>query len=138
MIRFSASALRRRAKELKAAAAREKAHNLDAAALLMFYAAECGLKAVHMSRNGLKDTDEERGGARAASRYGHRIHDLAGDLRVPVALAKPPAQIALMPGGQVVAVERYHEVWRYGGRIDTTVLLFEWLLKLTDWAEVGR
>lgn len=43
-----------------------------------------------------------------------------------------------LPGGQVVAVERYHEVWRYGGRIDTTVLLFEWLSKLADWAEVGR
>ena len=138
MIKFGARALQRRAKELKAAAMREVEHDQDAAALLMFYAAECGLKAVHMSRNGLKDTDDERGGARPASRYGHRLHDLAGDLRVPAAVAKAPARGVLAPSGDVVAVERYHEVWRYGGRISDTASLFEWLSKLATWAQDGR
>ena len=51
MINPPALALRRRSEELFASAEREKPHDVDSAALLLFYAVECGLKSVYMLQN---------------------------------------------------------------------------------------
>lgn len=61
LINPTALALRRRSEELFASATRERQHDADSAALLLFYAAECGLKSAYMLQNNLKIADEERG-----------------------------------------------------------------------------
>lgn len=75
--------LRRRADELQAAAKRELPHDEDAAALLLFYAAECGLKSVYMIQNNLKDTGEARGRADAARSFVHNLVTICNVLGMP-------------------------------------------------------
>ncbi|WP_209436168.1 hypothetical protein, partial [Methylobacterium platani] len=60
MINPPALTLRRRSEELFNSAERERPHKEDSAALLLFYAVECGLKSIYMLRNNLRSTDDER------------------------------------------------------------------------------
>lgn len=127
--------LSRRAKELRAAAGREVTHDLDSAALLMFYAAECGLKAAHMQKHNLHTTAEARGYAGAARDYGHRIDRLVADLRIPASKIGAPPKVVVRSTGNSIAIDRLHEAWRYGEKIESSGEIYKWLSALVRWAE---
>lgn len=131
-------ALRRRSEELLASAERERQHNVDSAALLLFYAAECSLKAVYMLQNNLKMTDEARGRARSARSFGHDIHGLIHALNVSRASIKAAPRIVVERTGQSGDPTILHEAWRYGEKIRDTSAVCEWLTSLIEWARNNR
>ena len=133
MINPPALALRRRSKELFESAKREQSHDTDSAALLLFYAAECGLKSAYMLQNNLKVTDEARGNARPARDYGHNIRSLIHTLNISRASIKPVPQIIVERTGLHGDPSILHEAWRYGEKIGDTNVLCEWLTSLIEW-----
>jgi hypothetical protein len=118
LIPFTDRELRRAWRELSSLAgsvnanARKNTHRL-----LLFYAVECGLKAVWLKRNNLTlfDTDE-------IEQTGHDLRQLLKDLGVSGRLSLPK-QIHLsaakdrsrssVPRSGSIAI--LHQVWRYGG-----------------------
>ncbi|MBY5755664.1 hypothetical protein HFO07_03105 [Rhizobium leguminosarum] len=138
MISPPALALRRRAEELHAAAARELQHDPDTAALLLFYAAECGLKSIYMVQNSLKDTADARGAALPATSFLHNILRLADALRIPKSVYAPNPSFVLQRGGGVIDVTHLHQAWRYGERLIDTHVIYAWLLKIFDWIKRNR
>lgn len=138
MVNPPSTALRRRSKELQLAAARELLSDEDSAALLMFYAAECGLKAAYMRVNNLKATDDTRGGARAARDFGHRIDQLMGALRIPTSVVGAAPAPVLRRGGNALQFFYLHEAWRYGEKVDDTRQIYTWLSNVAVWVETNR
>lgn len=138
MINPPALALRRRADELHAAAARELPHDPDAAALLLFYAAECGLKSIYMVQNNLKDTADARGGAIPARSYIHDIVKLSDAIRIPKSAYAPNPSFSLSRTRAVINVAELHQAWRYGERLEGTDVIYAWLLRLFDWIKKNR
>jgi hypothetical protein len=131
-------ALRRRADELHAAAQRELQHDPDAAALLLFYAAECGMKSLYMLQNSLKDTSEARGSALAARSFVHDILRLAQALKIPKSVYSPNPSFRVHRNGASIDVSQLHQAWRYGEKIADTQLIFDWLLKIISWVKNSR
>jgi len=105
-------ALRRRSEELFASAEREKLHDPDSAALLLFYAVECGLKAVYMLQNNLRYTDEARGSARPARSFSHNIVSLVQALNIARASIKPVPAVVTVRLGLSGSPAVLHEAWR--------------------------
>lgn len=138
MIDTNSKALCRRADELQRASARELPHDMDTAALLIFYAAECSLKAVYMRFYKLRDTGESRGNSRPAKDYGHRIDELARELRIPAAAVPRPPRILLKRTQQEICIQSVHEAWRYGEKVEDADELYRWLVKLDMWARNNR
>jgi hypothetical protein len=127
--------LRRRAHELNLSATRERDKDADTAALLLFYAAECGLKAIHMQRHNLKTTSDARGSVDCAEDYGHRIDKLINDLRIPKSIVSGAPSIMLVRTGDSAKVKHLHEAWRYGEKIKATETIFEWLSSIVKWVD---
>lgn len=138
MISPPAIALRRRSEELRKAAEREYQHDPDAAALLLFYAAECGLKSIYMIQNNLKDTSDSRGTAIPASKFVHNILRLADVLRMPRSAYAPNPGFVLLRTGRTIDVSQLHQAWRYGERIMDTDRIYAWLQKILDWIKRNR
>jgi hypothetical protein len=87
--------------------------------LLLFYAIECGLKAVLMKRRSATCTEELF--SRAVTRANHNINNLLDDLTAGSSL-KLPKQLKInsirVQGKEVarsIDVEQINQVWRYGG-----------------------
>lgn len=138
MINPPAMALRRRSEELFASAEREKPNDSDSAALLLFYAVECGLKSVYMLQNNLKYTDEERGSARSARSFSHNIVALTQALNIPrasVLSAPAVVTVRLRLNGTPTVL---HEAWRYGEKIQGTDAIYNWLKSLLEWCKKNR
>ncbi|MBP1850006.1 hypothetical protein [Rhizobium halophytocola] len=138
MINPPAMALRRRSEELFASAEREKPNDSDSAALLLFYAVECGLKSVYMLQNNLKYTDEERGSARSARSFSHNIVALIQALNIPrasVVSAPAVVTVRLRLNGTPTVL---HEAWRYGEKIQGTDAIYDWLKSLLEWCKKNR
>jgi hypothetical protein len=133
MVNPPPQSLRRRAQQLEAAAIRESAHDINCASLLLFYAAECGLKHVYMSRNNLKDTSEERGSAVSARSYGHDLKRLVTALNIPRASIGNAPAIVFRRSQDRGEVSVLHQAWRYGVEIDATDELYKWLQTITNW-----
>lgn len=133
MIDPSMPTLRRRAKELQAAASRELANDQDAGALLLFYAAECALKASYMQRNNLKNSGESRAGALPARSFLHNLQRLIDALNIPRASLNVAPPKMLTRSGLPVDVSSLHQAWRYGEKINETVLICEWLNSIVEW-----
>lgn len=127
MIELNEKALRRRAKELFGAAG--GIHDSAARALLLFYSAECGLKAIYMSRYMLKTTASVNGAVQSAASYKHSIDKLIRVLRIPPAsLPHSPGKLALRaPPGEEVYVGDLNQVWRYGATLVTPNSAIPWL-----------
>ena len=138
MINPPALALRRRSDELFASAEREKSHNVDSAALLLFYAAECGLKSVYMIQNNLKVTDEARGAAVSARSFSHNIGLLIQALNISRASIKPIPPVVIDRLGQTGSPSELHEAWRYGEKIRDTHTICIWLTSLVEWCKKNR
>lgn len=99
--------------------------------LLLFYAAECGLKAVMIRNiNGRTTAD--------LNELTHNFSSMLRDLRIPPTLIPPAPQFKL----RGYTEERFessaaHQAWRYGADIngpDETAIV-EWLWKVCTFAE---
>lgn len=133
LLDFEYHAFRRRTGELASAANTD----IDKASkgILLFYAAECGLKALYMSRNSLRlSSDTNSVALKAARAFGHRLDQLIRELKIR------PDQLPHMPGaitlgdGQQLSVEQIHEAWRYGGRISEADDVLAWLGRAVAYA----
>ncbi|MDZ5636925.1 hypothetical protein [Janthinobacterium sp. GMG1] len=131
------AALRRRAKELHASARREILKDQDSGALLLFYAAECALKATYMHRNNLKNTADARGSAVAARTFLHNLMYLVQSLNIPRASLKQAPPRVLSRSGLAIDVPSLHQAWRYGEKVDDTTLICEWLISIIKWCEIN-
>lgn len=138
MINPPAIALRRRSDELFACAEREKLHDSDSAALLLFYAAECGLKSVYMLQNNLKYTNEERGSAKSARSFSHDIVALIQALNISRASVQPAPAVVTVRLRETGTTKVLHEAWRYGEKIQGTDAIYEWLKSLLEWCRKNR
>lgn len=117
--------LRRRAKELLLAARSEV--DVDSKALFLFYAVECGLKALYMDLHKLASTSSEGFRARSARYFGRRLDDLVVELRIPPSKIPPrPPRLGLR-NGTTLQVLDLHEAWRYGEKIDAHAEVVAWL-----------
>ncbi|GAB2445584.1 hypothetical protein GCM10027187_08790 [Streptosporangium sandarakinum] len=81
------------------------------AALLLFYGAECGLKAALLDRQGLRSTSQ----LPEHLRNHHDLHRLAKELRLPLHLCnRMRACASQREQGEQVAFADLHQAWRYG------------------------
>ncbi len=100
--------------------------------LILFYAAECGLKAVWMMRNRLRTTDQLAADLKA---HGHDLVFWARQLRLPASIIEGVVRIRLRDDPKEFDLSTAHQAWRYGVKIheeDETVLRL-WLYRLCDW-----
>ncbi len=140
VLQVGAKALKRRRDELKVSAESVEAHGKgeDAATvgLLLFYAAECGLKERLLIRRGLRDT--------SALEPTHDLRKLAKELRLPRALDDVLSMLRSCrlhaPAGASVALAELHQAWRYGAKLDGTdeIAAKEALRALIKWCERDR
>jgi hypothetical protein len=75
--------------------------------MVLFYAVECGLKAVYMRRNRLRKTDG------AVTSFGHRLADLLASLRCTYRLRDAKGK-----DGIPIPSKLLHEAWRYGKALE--------------------
>jgi hypothetical protein len=135
MINPPALALRRRAEELRTSALREMPHNEDSGALLLFYAAECALKSVYMSRNNLRHTGETRGAAAAARSFVHDLVALVSALNIPRSGIGAVPVVIISRTGERDRIDALHQAWRYGEKIQDTQALCQWLSSVIEWCK---
>ena len=133
LLDFAYHAFRRRTGELASAATTD----IDKASkgILLFYAAECGLKALYMSRNSLRlSSDTNSVALKPAGAFGHRLDQLIRALKIrPDQLSHTPGTITL-GDGQGLSVEQIHEAWRYGGGISEADNVLAWLRRAVTYA----
>jgi hypothetical protein len=86
--------------------------------LLLFYAVECGLKAVWLKQKGKTLFDKD-----AISLFGHDLNGVIKDLMLGHTLELLPASVQLQSVNQPQKIPRaggldaIHTVWRYGGQL---------------------
>lgn len=133
MIDLTQKALRRRSHELANAAcnvADEKAR-----ALLLFYSAECGLKAIWMAKNALQKTSSSHS-ARSATSFVHKLDDILVALRVPTTtIATRPSVLTLQDPPGSVSVGELNQVLRYGGTLTDQAGVMVWLEALVSYVK---
>jgi hypothetical protein len=72
--------------------------------LILFYAAECGLKALFLKQRNLKDTNSSQ----LAKTYSHQLDKIVKDCHIPAFVATFDN-----PGGKY-PIKNFHEHMRYG------------------------
>ncbi|MCG5058149.1 MAG: hypothetical protein KA714_09155 [Limnoraphis sp. WC205] len=103
--------------------------------LLLFYAAECGVKSIWLRRRRLMKTDD----IPEPDCQGHNLHGWCKEFRIPASqLSSVYSQTPyfhLERDGHTFNIEKAHQVWRYGIKIKSQdeKNLVEWLNKLCDW-----
>lgn len=102
--------------------------------LLLFYAAECGMKSVWLQRNRLKTT-KDISDSTLLSREGHNLDWWKKQLRISARIVGETPHFSLAAGGSDLNIEKAHEVWRYGIRMDTEKekRVVEWLQTVCSW-----
>jgi hypothetical protein len=131
LIHLNDRALRRRAKELYAAS--QQPVDPDSSALLLFYAAECGLKALYLRYYKLRDTGADSASARPASWYNHRLDDLIIALRIAERIVPPRPTSLTLRDGLTTSVDSLHQVWRYGAVLEPAAPVLAWLQKVVEY-----
>lgn len=94
-----------------AASAIEPSGSAASSALLLIYAAECGLKAAVMRRSSIRDT------ASLPEHIGttHSLRTLAKELRLPASIQVSSLRCAAKRAGAPhVEDDQLHQAWRYG------------------------
>ncbi len=109
-----AHALKASVRAHHAAASRLAEDQSPTVGLLLFYAAECGLKAALLQRQALRDTASIPADLRS-----HDLRRIMKELRLPPAMDLLGAYRSVSPGGGVdsIAPSELHEAWRYGKKI---------------------
>lgn len=124
---------KRRGSELSAAA--NACADEDSAGLLLFYAAECLLKALYMRQNGLQNTDHATLAAGPARQFVHRLDSLIRAIKIPPKDLKPsPGDISLRGGG-AINVDQLHQAWRYGEKVAEHQPACAWLRAVIAYAQ---
>jgi len=133
VIDLTQKALRRRTNELAEAAS--AVTDDKARALLLFYAAECGLKAIWMAKNALQKTSSSHS-APSASSFVHRLDDILIQLRVPATtVATRPLVLTLQDPPGSVKVGQLNQVLRYGGTLTDQAGVMAWLESLVSYVK---
>lgn len=125
--------LKRRFAELAAAGSR--CPDPDVQGLLLFYAAECALKALYMTRFSLRSTDVENAGAKAARSYAHNLDQILVALRVSTTDCPTRPAIIRLRNGQAIDVGLLHEAWRYGEKVDNHEDVVAWIKQIISYVE---
>lgn len=102
--------------------------------LLLFYAAECGLKAVWLRRNKIRSTGLVDPGLLSAG--GHDLMLWARNLHMPASVTGSKARFRLERDKDAVYdVAHAHQAWRYGVRIAVAdeETIVAWLSALCQW-----
>ncbi len=103
--------------------------------LLLFYAVECGLKAVIMKRERLNRTDD----CATLSQLGHDLNGLLDYLRAGTLLHLPKVSMSSIENPSTprqVGAKEFNQMWRYGGKTKDTPTdadIETQLLKVIDW-----
>jgi len=102
--------------------------------LLLFYAVECGLKGIWLTRQNLQRTDQI-GDDTLLSQDGHNLLRWIKELRLPARLAGSPPHFRLASGGAHWDIGNAHQAWRYGTRMHNgdEQALVAWLYSLCTW-----
>ncbi|HXP86947.1 MAG TPA: hypothetical protein VN841_19615 [Bryobacteraceae bacterium] len=118
--------------ELKAShlrlVASAKSNEGPPAHLLLFYAAECGLKYVHLRRNNFRTTEQLRDA-------NHDLNLLIKDLNLSAsAIGGAPALRLSRGEDESCPPASAHQAWRYGVRIDATdeARFVAWLQRICE------
>jgi hypothetical protein len=100
--------------------------------LLLFYAVECGLKAVWMRRNHLTRTDQIEN----PIIHTHDLRRLAAELTVATGVGQCQETFKLRRDSAGWQARQVHEAWRYGVQVDPKdeQALVDWLARLWSWA----
>ena len=126
-IQATVSQLRRAFNRLRLEAQRDiKPHNC----LLLFYAAECGLKCALLRDKRLSETGE--------STATHDFSALMRDLKVsPAAVSAPPSFRLQGKPSSLYDSSYAHQAWRYGVDMESAdeTALLEWMGKLCKYLE---
>jgi hypothetical protein len=108
--------------------------------LLLFYAAECGMKSIWLKRNNLRTTNDISDQT-ILSRYGHNLDWWKKELKMSASIGKAP-HFSQDNDGSDLDIEKAHQVWRYGIRMDSEKekRVVEWLEKVCHWVkeEINR
>ncbi|UNU22426.1 hypothetical protein D0A34_23090 [Microcoleus vaginatus PCC 9802] len=101
--------------------------------LLLFYAAECGMKSVWLKRNNLRTTNDIADST-MLSPDGHNLNRWKKELKISATIGYAPA-FSLAVGGSDLEVAKAHQVWRYGigMNVEKEKQLVEWLEKIYNW-----
>ncbi|MCK4765299.1 MAG: hypothetical protein KAW12_24070 [Candidatus Aminicenantes bacterium] len=89
-------------------------HNHSTLKMVLFYAVECGLKALYMRRNRLKDTCPVNNLGDGVSGFKHDLNKLLGRLQINIEV---PRALTKDKSKQIHSRE-LHEGWRYGKVFD--------------------
>jgi hypothetical protein len=102
--------------------------------LLLFYAAECGMKSVWLRRNILKTTNDISDKT-LLSQDGHNLDRWKKELKISASVVGETPHFRLASGASSLDVEKAHQAWRYGIRMNPQDEkdLVEWLKNLCDW-----
>ncbi|NEP25067.1 MAG: hypothetical protein F6K49_24695 [Moorea sp. SIO3I6] len=110
--------------------------------LLLFYAAECGLKSICLRRNNLRSTKYFQD---PIKNYGHNLDMWCKELNINACKLtfktktenKSTPSFHLACGGSSRNIGAAHQAWRYGITIKTEdeEYLIDWLHQLCNWIE---
>jgi len=102
--------------------------------LLLFYAAECGIKSIWLREKNLKATDDIDAKDKI-SKHGHNLAEWQKELKMPANQVKQTPHFDLAKGGSSLDISKAHEAWRYNISIkpQDQKALVEWLESLCDW-----
>jgi hypothetical protein len=107
----------------------------DTKALLLFYAAECVLKACYMVKFSLRSTAEGNAAAKPARYYSHRLDNLLIALHVSAVDCPTRPSATRLRNGNSIDVGEFHEAWRYGEKVDGHSDVLAWLGQVIAYAE---
>jgi hypothetical protein len=105
--------------------------------LLLFYAVECGLKALILHRARLRSTDQI---SDPQIKGTHDLSRLAKELRMPASVAGACASFRTQRDSLSYDIGHAHQAWRYGIRIagPDEQLLVAWLRALATWIKGAK
>lgn len=103
--------------------------------MVLFYAVECGLKAVVCSSlyGGRPKTISDIVLSNGASATTHRLNELVRHLKLPASIGRCP-DVKVASRGDLISIQHgdIHQAWRYGVKIDATTeaAAIAWLKKM--------
>ncbi len=103
--------------------------------LLLFYAVECGLKAVYLQRRKFSRTDQITD---ETLRKSHDLMTWSKELRLPASITGKNTSFRLQRDNTYRwRISRAHEAWRYGVVIEPAdeEELISWLKRVYDWVK---
>lgn len=105
--------------------------------MLLFYAAECGLKVRYMQRENIATTARFENAL--LGQAGHDIHQWVKKARIPARVGTCPRNLTLIRAPQQSRpISEAHQAWRYGVHIDKQIEgdLVAYLRSLVSYLEV--